>query len=278
MTSIRWAFNVSKWEPSEKEFLLALSCLQAEEKNRIQKYVFKKDIKASIAGRLMIRKFVNQITGKPYDSIILSRTINNKPVYKIDESDNYEVSFNISHHGSYTVLAGEIGNIKVGVDVMKLEYRGGKSLDEFFRIMNKNFSISEWTKIKGTNTTSNQDKIINFCRNWALKESYVKALGTGLSMDLRKLNFGICSNLQQNKVILDTCLYINHQKQSWIFEESLLDEFHCVVVALEKKNRSSLNSSDFRIINSIELLENAIPLLPQDFEYCKKYFLNDPLQ
>ncbi|XP_023248069.1 L-aminoadipate-semialdehyde dehydrogenase-phosphopantetheinyl transferase [Copidosoma floridanum] len=112
MSSTRWAFNISKWEPSKQEFLLASSCLQIEEKNRLDKFVFKKDVKATLAGRLMIRKFIFQNTGRPYNSIIISRESNNKPVYKM--SDTCTVSFNVSHHGSFTVLAGEVGNQRNG--------------------------------------------------------------------------------------------------------------------------------------------------------------------
>ncbi|XP_011503881.1 PREDICTED: L-aminoadipate-semialdehyde dehydrogenase-phosphopantetheinyl transferase, partial [Ceratosolen solmsi marchali] len=273
MTSIRWAFNTSRWEPSESEFLLASSCLQIEEKNRIDKLVFKKDVKASLIGRLMIRKFISDTTGMPYNSIELFRDTNNKPKY-VTNSKTPIVSFNISHHGSYTVLAGEIKQTNIGVDVMKLEYNGGKSVNEFFRIMNKHFSELEWNKIRGTLQTSEQNKIVNFCRNWALKESYVKAIGTGLTVNLSKIIFDIHSKLEQDQIITNTMLCINNKIQPWTFEESLLDSFHCVVVALEQQNYvpQSSNNFIFKKLNLNQILQNAIPLLPQDFEYCKRYF------
>jgi 4'-phosphopantetheinyl transferase len=276
MTSIRWAFNTSRWEPSESEFLLASSCLQIEEKNRIDKLFFKKDVKASLIGRLMIRKFIYEATGIPYNSIKLSRDINNKPIYITDPEISI-VNFNVSHHGSYTVLAGEIQQKNIGIDVMKLEYNGGKTVDEFFRIMKRNFSLSEWNKIKGTLQTSEQYKIINFCRNWALKESYVKAIGTGLTLNLKNINFDIISELQEDQIVTNTSLYINNKKQAWTFEESLLDPFHCVVVAVEQPNNISqfLNSLIFKKLSFNQLLKNATPLLPKDFEYSKRYFLKD---
>lgn len=276
MSSVRWAFNLSKWEPTEKEFLLASSCIQSDEKERIGRFVFKKDAKASLIGRLLIRKFISETTGVPYDSINISRDHNNKPVYNADNPSSV-VSFNVSHHGSFTVLAGEIGDKKVGIDVMKFEYTGGKTLEEFFRIMNRNFSVSEWKKIKGTPQSTNHEKISTFCRNWALKESYVKALGIGITLDLQKISFQINSDLIENKVSLDTDLYINDEKQPWIFEESLLDSLHAVAVALEKDKNSedSLKNNTFKIMDLDELLKNAVALISQDLEYCKKFFLKD---
>lgn len=277
MPSIRWAFNFSKWEPTEKEFLLASSCLQLEEKERIGKFVYKKDAKASLVGRLLIKKFIHENSGIPYKSIKLTRDSNNKPIWNNENLNYPKLSFNISHQGSYAVLAGEIGNKLIGVDVMKLEYTGGKKLNEFFRLMNSNFTFNEWKNIKGFNISEDK-QIINFCRHWALKESYVKALGVGITMDLSKIDFHINSELNNNKIINDTNLYINNVKENWIFEESLIDSNHCVSVALEKNKYDFNNSSNdliFKNIDSNELLKNVNPYYKEDIDYCKKYFLKD---
>lgn len=274
MSSVRWAFNILKWEPTEKDFIFASSCLEKEEKNRIGKFVFKKDVKASLAGQLMIRKYVSEYTGLPYDLVELSRDINGKPVYKSKNPQVASVKFNVSHHGSYTVFVGECDNIDIGVDVMKLEYGGRKSLDEFFHIMSRNFSLLEWKNINGTAQTTEQEKIRMFCRNWALKESYIKAIGLGLKINLCQLDFDIRSDLSINYVITDTSLSINNVTQCWKFEESLLDESHCVAVASKKQTLLDTSANDlvFKELTLANLLEKAVPLIPPDIEYCKKFF------
>ncbi|KAJ8687177.1 hypothetical protein QAD02_022971 [Eretmocerus hayati] len=272
--SVRWAFNFGKWEPSEQEFLFASSCLQLEEKNRIGKFVFKKDVKASLTGRLLIRKFISECTGLAYNSIHLSKDENEKPIYK-NKPGSPKINFNVSHHGSYTVLAGEVGDRCVGVDVMKLEYTGGKTLEEFFRLMNRNFSPSEWRQIKGNPHCTESNQITNFCRTWALKESYVKAIGKGLAIDLSSLNFSFKSNLQIDRVITDTTLSIDCENQPWIFEESLLDLSHCVAVALNHQQcdtNSSLEPTLFTKLDCKNLFETAEKIIPEDLEYCKEYF------
>ena len=269
-TSIRWAFNWSNWQPTEKELMRAFSYLQIEEKERIGKFVFRKDARASLVGRLMIRKFVNESTGVSYKDIILTRDEYNKPIFKDTEKS---IVFNVSHQGNFTVLAGETINVKLGVDVMKLEYSGGKRLSEFFRLMDRNFSPNEWAEIKGGRGTSESDQIAMFCRHWALKESYVKALGVGIVSDLKDIEFRSSSKLSENELITDTSLYIDGDKQNWLFEESLLDSEHCVTVALQQNDSSdNYKSVLFEEIGIGKLLKNAVPLIPEDPEYCKQYF------
>ncbi|KOX75794.1 L-aminoadipate-semialdehyde dehydrogenase-phosphopantetheinyl transferase [Melipona quadrifasciata] len=266
--SIRWAFNWKEWNPSEKDFTYAISCVQLEEKERLSRFVFRKDVRASLVGRLMMRKFVNEYGHIPYSSILFARDTNNKPILKNISSN---LSFNVSHQGNYTVLAGEMKSMNLGVDVMKLEYTGGKQLPEFFRIMNRNFSPSEWEEIKIF--LNEFDQISMFCRHWALKESYVKAIGRGITIDLESLSFKTSSKLVENSITTDTALYINNVKQNWLFEETLLNSQYCVAVALQE-NGIAPNSQKrtFEIIDSTTLLANATPLFPQDPEFTRKYF------
>lgn len=48
METIRWAFRLADWHPSKEQWLIASSCIQAEEKNRIGKFVFQKDVKSAL--------------------------------------------------------------------------------------------------------------------------------------------------------------------------------------------------------------------------------------
>ncbi|KAG7191159.1 hypothetical protein KM043_007180 [Ampulex compressa] len=269
--SIRWAFNWKEWRPCEKEFSYAISCIQLEEKQRLGRFVYKKDVRASLAGRLMMRKFINDYTHIPYDEIVFLRDENNKPILKNEFSN---ISFNISHQGNYTVLAGETRDIKLGVDVMKLEYTGGRQLSEFFRLMNRTFTTSEWEEITGP--VLQQEQIQMFCRHWALKESYVKAIGIGIVIDLKTISFKTNSKITNDKVTIDTTLIMNNEKQNWLFEESLLDSDHCVAVALLENNEAPTTYGNvFEIIDSKQLFAHSISLHSEDLQYTKEYFAKD---
>lgn len=268
--SVRWAFNWRDWQPNEADFRYAVSCLQLEEKIRIGRFAFRKDARASLVGRLMIRKFINETTNISYEKIKLSRDKNNRPiVLNLTKS----IDFNVSHQGDFTVLAGELCDVKIGIDVMKLEYTGGKNLSEFFRLMNNNFSSTEWQEIIGSHNTIESKQIAMFCRHWALKESYVKALGVGIVVDLKSLDFHTKSNLQNNQIITDTILYKNGVKQNWLFEESLINDDHCVAVALPKDKLLHETTVKFEHLNYKQLVSNAISLYPEDEAYTKDYFL-----
>uniref|UniRef100_A0A6V7LRL4 L-aminoadipate-semialdehyde dehydrogenase-phosphopantetheinyl transferase n=1 Tax=Bracon brevicornis TaxID=1563983 RepID=A0A6V7LRL4_9HYME len=112
-----------------------------------------------------------------------------------------------------------------------------------------------------------------FCRHWALKESYVKALSVGITVNLEELDFHTKSNLNQDRVITDTILYKNGAQQNWIFEESLIDCNHCVSVAFEKGQIDSSHENNlFRELKFDELMVNAVPLYPEDENYSRVYF------
>lgn len=268
--SIRWAFNWKEWDPSEKEFSHAISCIQLEEKDKLGRFVFRKEVRASLIGRLLLRKFVNEYAHIPYDKIVFARDKNNKPIL---ENSKINLSFNISHHGQYSVLAGEVKNILLGVDIMKLEYTGGKQLSEFFRIMRRNFSSSEWKEIYGTSNCTEAEQIAMFCRHWSLKESFSKALGIGIAIEFGTLDFRTHSNLLHNNLVCDTELYQKGIKQDWLFEESLLDSEHCVAVALQENGKAPKSQNKiFDILDYNQLMTNSISMHSEDEEYVKKYF------
>lgn len=214
----------------------------------------------------MMRKFICQSSCKKYNEINFLRDDKGKPI--LFESETYPtLNFNVSHQGDFVVFAGESGETKLGVDVMKLEYRGGKSLQEFFRLMTKHFSPQEWITIK--NSGDDRQQMAMFYRHWCLKESYVKAIGVGITINLQNISFKInTKSLDKNLIVNDTELFVEGTKMDWEFQEMLLDDQHCVAVALSSGGSERV----FSEIDFSELMEDCIPLLPSDDQYCLNYF------
>lgn len=268
--SIRWAFNFRAWEPTEQEWLLASRCIPLEDKQRVHKFVFKADAKAALAGCLMIRKLAHLATGESYDKIIVDRE-NGRPCVK---NANIPLDFNISHQGHYTVLAGEVDNdLIVGVDVMNLQRRTGHNLTEFFRLMNKTCSPEEWNTILSSN--SDEKKSAMFFRIWSLKESFTKATGQGIRTDMRYINFKLStSRLDVQTPVVDTVVEIDKVRNSdWFFHEWLLDQNHCVAVALSSKSNvcPNVQPMPFTHLSWSDLIEDALPLLPPDVISCRSF-------
>lgn len=208
--AIRLAVNINEWNPTELEWNKAMKCIQIEEeRERIRKFRYQKDAKASLVGRLLMHFWAQQ-TFPSHEKITFSRSPRGRPLLM----NNYNWDFNVSHAGSFAVFAAQskhqffesetrihrylltLGNSEgVGVDVMGLKDSRCEASDakqaEFFRLMNRQFTKQEWQQIGKSLPT--------FFRFWTLKEAFVKALGTGLNFDLQRLSFLAKSTMDMAK-------------------------------------------------------------------------------
>ncbi|XP_067102598.1 L-aminoadipate-semialdehyde dehydrogenase-phosphopantetheinyl transferase isoform X2 [Osmerus mordax] len=166
MGGVRWVFRCGSWTPTRSEWLYAARCVQREEKERIGQFVFAKDAKSAMAGRLLLRSVVCERMAVPWSQIRLERSRRGKPYLPAPACSGPEAwgwSFNVSHQGDYAVLAAEQGR-QVGVDVMKTAMPGSSSIPEFFRIMNRQFTEFEWKTIRGSGPEHQQ--LAMFYRHW----------------------------------------------------------------------------------------------------------------
>lgn len=255
---VRWVFDCGNWFPSENDWSKASRSIQLEEKERIGRFVFKQDAKRSIIGQLMIRKFLSEATQLPWSQIKTKRDQNNKPIV-----EGFNLNFNVSHDGHFVVLAGE-EDITIGIDIMRNCYKGGRSLKEFFRLMHRNFHLNEWAYI---NNGIDIKKMRSFYRIWCLKESYVKATGTGLTIDLKKICFVPKNELKKDLILSDTKLFIDGKLMSdWSFHEHLYDDYTITVCI-----KGSITPVNFKLITFQDLITNAEMITEEDENYCKLY-------
>jgi len=236
----------------ETEWCKAVQLVQVEEKERVEKFRYQVDMMSSLVGRLMLRGLVIQKLGVENVKVRMSRTERGKPV--VDGGcDGWD--YNVSHAGDWVVLAANKGI--VGVDVMKLVDSRVDRVEEFFRLMRKQFTDKEWKIIKGNEDDPDKEKLARFFRHWALKESYVKAVGTGLNLDLRTLNFTLGSErLEGGHVETKTNLSIEGRNDdNWRFEESLLDAEHVVSVAVESDESDVFYREGFKVLDIHDIFE-----------------------
>lgn len=280
MDGVRWAFRCGSWVPTRSEWILAARCVQLEEKERIGHFVFAKDAKSAMAGRLLIRKLVCEKMGYAWDGFRLERTARGKPYLPRPSPSSGPAhshthwNFNVSHQGDYAVLAAEPGR-QVGVDVMKTSRPGSSSTQEFFRIMNRQFTDLEWTNIRKAG--SDWDQLDTFYRHWALKESFIKAIGTGLGFDLQRVEFHISPNqMGEGQVYRQTRMYLDNEEEEWTFEESLLDKDHHAAVALGKQDICTSKEDEapplsFTLLSFNDLVSRATPLSEEDPAYWESF-------
>jgi len=177
---------------------------------------------------------------KDYTSFNICRTKEGKPYLdsnslKTDIFPNF--NFNVSHHADWVIISSEPECI-VGSDVMKIEITGvDQNMEHFFRDLEGCFTKYEWAIIRGST-----EPLEYFYRYWTLKESYIKAVGIGLGMELQRLEYHLnVSNFTRsiNMGEYNTSLYIDAKiATAWKFEQYFLDNEHIAAVALGPPNEA----------------------------------------
>ncbi|XP_017671438.1 PREDICTED: L-aminoadipate-semialdehyde dehydrogenase-phosphopantetheinyl transferase [Lepidothrix coronata] len=263
MGSVRWAFPCGAWRPRRREWLLAAQLVQPEEKDRIGQFVFARDAKAALAGRLLMRKLIAEKMCIPWNEVHLQRTSKGKPfLANTVVSINSNYNFNISHQGDYAVLAAE-PELQVGIDIMKTNLPGSSSVPNFFHIMKRQFTETEWDVIKSMSNEWMQ--LDMFYRHWALKESFLKAIGVGIGFNLQRIEFNVSPlQLEVGQVY-----------------ETRFDDHHHVAVALGKQTGFLQKDSDvrsmepnppqFTLLTFEDLVASGIPVAPEDSTYWDNF-------
>uniref|UniRef100_A0A1I8PEE2 L-aminoadipate-semialdehyde dehydrogenase-phosphopantetheinyl transferase n=1 Tax=Stomoxys calcitrans TaxID=35570 RepID=A0A1I8PEE2_STOCA len=282
LQTTRWAFDLSTWSPNVAQLAQAIAAVQTEERLRLIKFYFINDFLASLVGRLLMRKYVSQCGQLPYHEVKFSRDARGKPYWLThadgqQTSEHRQLSFNVSHQGSFVILAGVHGvgheeDIGIGCDVMKLEYSGGKDLKEFFRIMHRKFADSEWRYITRSNF-NHQQQLKAFMRHWCLKEAYVKELGVGITVDLQKIAFSVDNDNEldvDSSPLQGTTLKCNDvSMNNWYFEEHMLHPKYCAAIAFRNYKPEIAEKFVFLKVEDIlepsELADNS-----EIIEYCRE--------
>ncbi|KAM6286785.1 L-aminoadipate-semialdehyde dehydrogenase-phosphopantetheinyl transferase isoform 1-T1 [Spheniscus humboldti] len=233
------------------------------------------------AGRLLIRKLIAEKLCIPWNEIHLQRTSKGKPFLANNVFSIYSnYNFNVSHQGDYAVLAAE-PELQVGIDIMKTDLPGSSSIPNFFRIMKRQFTETEWGVIKSMSNEWMQ--LDMFHRHWALKESFLKAVGVGIGFNLQRIEFNVSPlQLEIGKVYKETKMLLDGDKEEeWMFEETRLDDHHHVAVALGKQEGFGQKHSDvcsmepnqpqFTLLTFEDLVASGIPVAPEDSAYWDNF-------
>lgn len=215
---LKFCFNTTSWQPTKTEWMHLLSAIAKEERDRVSRYVFKRDSKQTLMGQVLIRYCLKNLLNIESNNLCIARNPKERPYLKLKETlasvkqPNLDclVDFNVSHNGDYTIIcAGMIscslkkvddleGSFRIGTDVMKIDVRNRtstqsetdeelfeKELTKHERVINSEFSDAEKNFIYSKSNPV--EKLSAFYRLWCLKESYVKALGEGIGFDIKRV-------------------------------------------------------------------------------------------
>jgi 4'-phosphopantetheinyl transferase len=173
-----WFEKLTKSSTKLNEYLLLLS---NEERKKIERFHFEKDRMYYQVRHGILRNILSYYIGMDPVHIQFNYSINGKPVLKRDFNQK-SIHFNLSHTNGFALYAFTRER-EIGVDV---EYIRNiphieNVADTFLsKIENDIFCILPKKK-----------KIETFFKEWTQKEAVVKAIGKGLSLDLKKIDVSI---------------------------------------------------------------------------------------
>ncbi len=111
-----------------------------------------------------------------------------------DKYNDYTIEFNTSHSELYGLIAMTL-NSKVGVDIQKI-----KPLQDISALSSRFFSDNERNELMRIDENKQQDA---FYLGWVRKESFIKAVGTGVAYGLDRFTVPLSKKENKNIIIPD---------------------------------------------------------------------------
>ncbi|WP_062491249.1 MULTISPECIES: 4'-phosphopantetheinyl transferase family protein [Paenibacillus] len=163
-----------------QQFESLLLLVSEEKRNRILKNVRFEDAQRSLLADVLARFMLCRSLNLSNEDITFYYNSFGKPFLKNVEN----VFFNVSHSGNWVVCA--LDNSPIGIDIEIV-----KPID--ISIARRFFSTVEYKDIMKRTPTQREDY---FYTLWTLKESYIKAIGKGLSIPLDSFSFRVKNDMK----------------------------------------------------------------------------------
>ena len=177
---------------------LILNRVDEDKQNRIKRYVQIEDARRSLLGELMVRLEIMRDLEIKNEDIHFYYNSYGKPFLK--GLKNYH--FNISHSGEWVVCV--FNQSPIGVDIEKI-----MPID--LGIASRFFAKKEYDDLM---ERREEERLSYFYDLWTAKESYIKALGKGLTIPLNSFSIDVQFN--------NICMFGMNNKE-WGFKGYAID-------------------------------------------------------
>ena len=182
------------------------ACLSTDRQARANSYVFEKDKKLCLAVGFALDKGLREL-GLSESFVSISYKENGKPYLK----DHPDVHFNLSHSGELAIAV--FSDKEIGCDIEKI-----RPVND--GVVSKCFTKEEQKYI---NVSLNKDEA--FTRIWVYKESFLKAIGCGMTIPMN--SFSIFPDKEKIKIIQ------NVDPRRWVIEEKAFDGYLVAICSQE---------------------------------------------
>lgn len=180
--------NVHLWSTSldvpDQIYDALIQHLSLEERKRAAQFTFPQDHRNFITSRGVLKDILSRyLQCQPADILIQYGTEGKPNLYHRETSNRLE--FNLSHSSGFLVVAVSQGQ-RVGVDIELV-----RPMADIDLIALQAFSEYEREVLRGL---TGEEKQSGFFRCWTRKETYLKALGHGLSIPLDSFDMSLAPN------------------------------------------------------------------------------------
>lgn len=147
-------------------------------------------------GKLLIRLLLKE-RGVPLDLMAFAKTDEGKP-YVTTSGLGEPLGYNITHDNGCVAMAFATGEdlypnppaYRLGIDVMRLQHPDRTTYPEFVESISEQLTTYELTLLQDPYLDMDE-AIRRFFLIWTLKEAYSKALGSGMSMDFKEIEYDV---------------------------------------------------------------------------------------
>ena len=161
---------------SEDEYHTFWLLLDEAERAKAKRFVQECDLRRYVASHAKLRRILATYLELPPESIVFATQSHGKPF--VVDNQGHNIKFNLSHSGDYLAIAIS-HDYDIGVDIEvwseNVAYEG--VIELCFAECERRF----WSSL------SKEEKKEFFYKQWTRKESFLKAVGTGLTLDVSQV-------------------------------------------------------------------------------------------
>ena len=204
--------------------------LSPEEHTRSTRFVFERDRRQYIVTRALVRTVLSELrpaVGPAAWRFVIGEF--GRP--ELSPEHDVDLRFNVSHTRGAVVLALSTAE-RLGVDIEAIDR--GLTLDDVSPVL----APAELARLRRTDVDRLPSELMKY---WTLKEAYVKALGSGLSDDIRQIELELTPAI----TVKDTR---SPDVGGWFFALQAAPGGHVLALAVQSEGRSMLRLSARRRI------------------------------
>ena len=177
--------------------------LSEDELIRAKKFYFDDDRRAYITTRGCLRYLLASFTAMDPAKIVFKYTDHGKPII---EQEGADLQFNVSHSRNLGLIGFHVGS-PIGVDIESVKHSG-----DLEQVARRFFSANEVSSLL---SLPEKEQITGFYNCWTRKESFIKALGHGLSFPLDQFEVSLAPG--ERAAVLNT-YFDPPEKLKWSLE------------------------------------------------------------